>query len=75
MYVLNISRFQGPWYLPKDSRYPTISVMQDTLEISAILKGNFYYWKIAVEQETELLKFNTYFFILIWLVESATKNP
>jgi len=39
--------------------------LADMLEISVILKGYFHYRKIAVEQETELLKFSTYFFILI----------
>ena len=40
MYVLNISRFQGPWYLPKDSRYHTVIQKTYTLEIYALLWSN-----------------------------------
>ena len=39
MYVLPISRFQWPWYLPKDSRYHTVIQKTYILEKSAFLSG------------------------------------
>jgi hypothetical protein len=59
----------GDWGLGFLSKNDDITSFQGSLkvlmEISVILKGYFHYRKIAVEQETELLKFSTYFFILI----------
>jgi hypothetical protein len=37
----DITVFLKARYLRKNSKYPTISVLKDTLEISAILKDDF----------------------------------